>query len=594
MISKIRLVLISILCLLYPVQALALTSDQRFQIERENFYDPTACSQSISAPTSSNGSSSGKVFVIGDSISAGTASQITDALKNKGYSDVVIDALSSRRLSSGGDPLDGISVFENDKDKWKDANTIIIELGTNGTINTDNIKKIMQVLKSSNSGAQVYWVNIGVNNTQRPSNPIDYNSLNGILQQNTGEGYSIIDWASIVNQHPEYISDLGVHPFTADGRPAFANTVASGASSSSAGGVGGSQYGQCCDTVGSTALNGSDNKAKIHNYLIGKGLTPTQAAGIMGNMEAESSFDPTLVEYGFPNSRGEISTQGQPSSHDDVIPPSNSNGQPGYGIVQWSGGRKDGLQQLASSRSLKPSDLGVQLDYMWQELNGSYKYSVLDPIKASTSIEEATYIWLKHYEVPANIPGNKPIRLGMAQSILQEFGGGSSSASVGTDSGCGSSGAVSGTRAKIVEIAQQEFNAGASEANGQYTKYTMGRQEAWCADFVSWVMKEAGLPFKDGVDGWNIASAAGIQNHFEKEVDGSKWHPIGEGYRPRQGDVVVHNDDRGALPTHVNFVVSVDANGQITTLGGNEGNKIGKGQPSSTDQSGITGYGSID
>ena len=125
--------------------------------------------------------------------------------------------------------------------------------------------------------------------------------------------------------------------------------------------------GQCACTV----LNGSDNKAKIWNYLVGKSLSPQQIAGIMGNMQSESAgtWDPRIVEYGYPNSRGEISKAGQPSSLDDNIPPDvpGKNGQPGYGIIQWSGGRKRNLQAFSDSKGIPPNNLGLQLDFLWEE-----------------------------------------------------------------------------------------------------------------------------------------------------------------------------------------------------------------------------------
>lgn len=127
---------------------------------------------------------------------------------------------------------------------------------------------------------------------------------------------------------------------------------------------------------GASCLSGSDNETRVWNYLIGKKLTAPQAAGIMGNLAAESaSFEPKLVEYSFPNSRGEISEPGSPTSLDDVIPPnSNASGQPGYGIAQWtSPNRKQGLQDLATKENLPVYDLGLQLDYLWQELTTNFK-----------------------------------------------------------------------------------------------------------------------------------------------------------------------------------------------------------------------------
>lgn len=176
----------------------------------------------------------------------------------------------------------------------------------------------------------------------------------------------------------------------------------------------------CGSTTGS--LSGTGNDEKVYFYLTSKGLSPVQAAGFMGNMQAESNFEPRLVEYGSTNSRGEISRPGQPSSLDDEVPP----GVYGYGIIQWSGGRKAGLAEAAIKASVKPSDLGLQLDHVMSELTGSYyKPRAYDPLLAATTVEDATNIILENFEIPANIPVQRPIRLAFAKSILTRFGGSS-------------------------------------------------------------------------------------------------------------------------------------------------------------------------
>jgi hypothetical protein len=90
------------------------------------------------------------------------------------------------------------------------------------------------------------------------------------------------------------------------------------------------------------ALVGNTNEEMIWNFLIGKGLTPAQAAGIMANMQHESGFNPEATN---------------PSSG-------------AYGLVQWLGGRKSNLQNIANKDGRYVGDLEYQLDYLWEELNG--------------------------------------------------------------------------------------------------------------------------------------------------------------------------------------------------------------------------------
>ncbi len=74
-----------------------------------------------------------------------------------------------------------------------------------------------------------------------------------------------------------------------------------------------------CSATGSIVLTGSNDESKIWNYLIGKGLQPFQAAGIMGNIQSESGFNPASQEPG--------TTSNTPTP-----------GQLGHGIVQWTPG----------------------------------------------------------------------------------------------------------------------------------------------------------------------------------------------------------------------------------------------------------------
>ena len=100
---------------------------------------------------------------------------------------------------------------------------------------------------------------------------------------------------------------------------------------------------------------GTGNGAAIWDYLKGKGLGSSAIAGIMGNMQAESSLDPTIVQGG---------------GHADEI---TVDGQTGYGLCQWtSQGRQQGLKDFAASKGTKSGDLHTQLDFMLKEVGEGY------------------------------------------------------------------------------------------------------------------------------------------------------------------------------------------------------------------------------
>jgi cell wall-associated NlpC family hydrolase len=78
--------------------------------------------------------------------------------------------------------------------------------------------------------------------------------------------------------------------------------------------------------------------------------------------------------------------------------------------------------------------------------------------------------------------------------------------------------------------------------------YTNGSpDEEWCADFVSYVYKEAGYPFTQGSsNGWDENNANYIQ------YMGFAMHSASSGYVPKPGDIAFFNYNAG----HVEIVVS--------------------------------------
>lgn len=402
------------------------------------------------AGDSGGSSASGKVYVIGDSIVNGTKGELELALTGKGFSEVAINAADSRRLSEGSDNLDGLSVLVNDAGAYSDADTVIIELGTNGGLTEENIAKAVKTVKEKATKAKLYWVNVGVNNAQRPGQEIDAAALDTLLRAQAGADYSVVDWKGVVDKHPEYISDLGVHPFTTEGRPAFAQAVADGVAVIS----GAASVGEGCACVGSSSLAGGDNPEKIWNFFIGKGLEPYQVAGMMGNMKAESHFEPRLVQYGATNSRGEISVAGQPSSLDDALPPGEKTG---YGIVQWTPATKmqQGLDAYNQDKgsSVAPSDLDFQVNLLWSQLDGAgigeyiSEKGAGDDLKATKTVEEATVSFLHKYERPG-VP-NDSERIGFAQEILSQYGSGTNTA---TGDSCGGARGATGSTLAWPEV----------------------------------------------------------------------------------------------------------------------------------------------
>lgn len=161
------------------------------------------------------------------------------------------------------------------------------------------------------------------------------------------------------------------------------------------------------DDTGTTPTDNKQNGRIVYDFLLSKGLTQTQALGIVGNLMSESGGKTTALDPKAEN----------PKSH-------------AYGIVQWLGDRKDpGLKNFAAQNAKTMDNLSLQMDYMWYELTGTYSGSTLTPLKAVTgndeaSLKEAVRIVLKNYEAPGNQDQELIDRLENAKKALIEFGSG--------------------------------------------------------------------------------------------------------------------------------------------------------------------------
>lgn len=108
----------------------------------------------------------------------------------------------------------------------------------------------------------------------------------------------------------------------------------------------------------STSNSNADNAVKIWNYLASKGIGPTAIAGIMGNMQKESGFDPQRVQ----SSGGYV-----------TAPNITVDGKTGYGLCQWTyPTRQQALADFAKQKNKPSGDMQTQLDFMLKEIGESH------------------------------------------------------------------------------------------------------------------------------------------------------------------------------------------------------------------------------
>ncbi len=141
---------------------------------------------------------------------------------------------------------------------------------------------------------------------------------------------------------------------------------------------------------------------------------------------------------------------------------------------------------------------------------------------------------------------------------------------------------LSQTQIRIVELAEQEFHA---QPPG--TKYSEDIEEPWCADFISWVFKEAGVPLHNPNSGsWRIPGTFTLREYYEAE---GRFQPADSGYTPHLGDVAIYQHSP-IFGDHANIVLKVD-NGVVTTVGGNENGTIRVYTNNEQNYEGLVGYG---
>jgi hypothetical protein len=190
---------------------------------------------------------------------------------------------------------------------------------------------------------------------------------------------------------------------------------------------------------GGGTLRGSDPREKIWNYLIDKGLSPEQAAGVMGNMAAESGF---------------VATRRQGTSD---LWNSNFNNN-AWGLAQWDGGRRFSAPKggiLGKLREKQPDlikytdakyggpsgdkdipeeDLDAlllfELDFLYNESTNrrvtEKRFGIgkneWETLKMQKTVNDATVFWHNNFEVSADSPERViQSRGGAAKKAFDDF-----------------------------------------------------------------------------------------------------------------------------------------------------------------------------
>lgn len=113
-----------------------------------------------------------------------------------------------------------------------------------------------------------------------------------------------------------------------------------------------------------TAAGTASSEQRIADFLRLQGASPAAVAGILGNFQVESGFDPAASNP----AEGAI------------------------GLAQWEGGRRTALDAYAAATHGSETSLATQLGYLMTELQGRYA-GVWAAIRNATDPARAAALW---------------------------------------------------------------------------------------------------------------------------------------------------------------------------------------------------------
>lgn len=116
----------------------------------------------------------------------------------------------------------------------------------------------------------------------------------------------------------------------------------------------------------------------IYAGLVARGLPPHVAAGIIPNLIDESGLNPGINEAA------------------PIVPGSLG----GYGLAQWTGPRRNALEEYAQGQGVPVSDPQMQLDFLVSELQGPERRAY-EALLATDTPEEAAAAFATDFLRPA-------------------------------------------------------------------------------------------------------------------------------------------------------------------------------------------------
>ena len=139
-----------------------------------------------------NGVDDRKISFVGDSVMEMTKTEL-----KKKYPNAVIDSKVSRQFSKLPE------ILEDMKSKGTLYDTVVIGLGTNGTISKKDLEKVLDIL----GNREIYFINVVVPDSWEKSVNAEIKNLS-----ETYPNIKMIDWYSVAKGNRELFYKDGTHP----------------------------------------------------------------------------------------------------------------------------------------------------------------------------------------------------------------------------------------------------------------------------------------------------------------------------------------------------------------------------------------------
>lgn len=167
---------------------------------------------------------------------------------------------------------------------------------------------------------------------------------------------------------------------------------------------------------------------KIWNFLKAEGFNDFGAAGLMGNLLAESGLQPKNMEDQYQSKLG-YNDESYTRAVDNGTYTNFVKDTVGYGLAQWTyWTRKQNLLNFAKQNNKSIGDLDMQLCFLIKELKEMYTNLVYNVLKKATSVLEASNAVLLNFERPANMGASvQATRARYGQIYYDRYASGASS-----------------------------------------------------------------------------------------------------------------------------------------------------------------------